>query len=183
MGSYMLHLDFYVFFVYNYVHINAVYEVTVGEIELVDVWKQANFVLRNRYRCPHCRKKNKTESILESFKDFDKATEKLWGTCRHCGEDFQLQGKATIRKATIATHTECRCGRHFLFFLERDIQLVRFSRFLETPYLKCPLCRRKVLLRTPGKPVRYLLAVGWLQLLIQVARQRRAFRRTFQRRN
>jgi hypothetical protein len=54
---------------------------------------------------------------------------------------------------------------------------VRFSKFLGTPFIKCPLCKRTVYLLTPEKPVRYWLALGWQRLQIQFKRQRRAFRR------
>src|SRR6266567_4977672 len=87
-------------------------------IQLVDVRRQVRFLMYGRYRCSHCRKKNKTESIHETFRDYDKETEQLWGTCLHCGMDFQIQGKAIIRKAAVQGHEQCRCGRHFLFHLE-----------------------------------------------------------------
>jgi transcription elongation factor Elf1 len=145
--------------------------------ELVDVWRQERFELRNRYRCPHCLKKSKTESMHESFRDYDKKTQQLWSTCQHCRMDFQIQGKRIIQKAAIPTHKQCLCGRHFLFFNERDVQLIRFSKFLGSPFVWCPYCRRKVLLFTPETPVRYWLSVAWQRLRIQVARQRRAFRR------
>lgn len=149
----------------------------MADIELIDIWTQERYELRNRYRCPHCLNKNKTESIHESFRNYDKESERLWGTCQHCGEDFQLQGKAVIKKATIRAHSMCHCGRHFLFFQSRDVQLVRFSKFLGTPFLKCPFCRRKVFLHTPETPVRFWLSVGWRQLCIKVSKNRRAFRR------
>ena len=149
-------------------------------MQLVDVAHQVRFQMRDWYRCPHCRNKNVTERIHESFKDYDVSTDRLWGTCQQCGRDFQLQGKAIITKAAIHPHSQCRCGRHFLFYHERDVRIVRFTKRLGSPYVRCPYCRRLVLLFTPATPVRYWLSAILQKLRILAARQRRALRRALQ---
>jgi len=147
---------------------------------LIEIKRQERFDMKNKYRCPHCCKRNRTESIVESFHDYHPDTQKVWGTCGFCGDDFQLQGKQIILKVVIPVHSQCRCGRHFLFNLVRDARIVRFSRMLGSPFVRCPYCRRQVFLQTPEKPFQYWLSV-WLQRLrIFVARQRRALGRLFE---
>lgn len=147
---------------------------------MVDISRQVRFQMRNRYRCPICLNMNVTERINESFHDYDENTDRLWGTCHNCGEDFQLQGKAITRKVAIPAHSQCRCGRHFLFYHERDVRIVRFTKRLGSPYVRCPYCRRLVLLFTPATPVRYWLSAILQKLRILAARQRRALRRALQ---
>ena len=152
----------------------------MAEIQLVDVSRQIRFQMRDWYRCPRCGKNNGTENIHLSFKNYDVGTDKLWGTCEFCEADFQLQGKTIIRMAAIPAHSKCQCGRHFLFFNERDAQLVRFTKRLKAAYVRCPHCRLLAFLFTPDSPGRYWLSVGLQKLRIQIARQRRALRHALQ---
>ena len=152
----------------------------MAAMQMVDVSRQVRFQMQDGYRCPYCKEKNKTESIHETFRDYDDETDRLWGTCEFCGKDFHLQGKKINRNAAIHAHTQCRCGRHFLFFHERDARMVRFTKRLGSPYVRCPYCRRKVLLLTPETLARYWLSVGLQLVRIYVTRQRRALRRALQ---
>lgn len=150
------------------------------KIQMSEIMRHEQFRLSDEYRCPHCIQINVTENIHPSFRNYDADTFKILADCEHCNEPFQLQGWAKVRKAAIPTHSQCRCGRHFFFNLERDANRVRFSRWLGYPYIRCMHCKRKFILQTPFNPIRYWLATRFQRFLWMYKRQRQALVRFFQ---
>lgn len=149
------------------------------DMHMVELLRHERFQLKDDYRCPHCQKLNVTESIHDSFKSYDASTFKIWATCGYCQKDFQLQGWAKIRKAAVPAHSICRCGRHFVFSLQRDADRVRFAKRLGYPYVKCPNCKRKFILHTPYNPLRYFLAIRLQRMKRLYKRQCKAIERIF----
>ena len=139
--------------------------------ELIEIC-QNQYILPKNAICPYCSAKNRTKLMSESFRDLDNATMKIWASCMSCDKEFQLQGKVITLKAAIPAHIECPCGRHFMFYLKRDFDNVMFTYFFSAPYIYCVNCNRRVLIKTPTTPFRYLMLLTWLKIRKFVNRQR-----------
>ena len=145
-----------------------------------EIVRHERFRLPTDCKCPHCGKANITENIHTTFRDYDADKFRMWADCEYCHQPFQLQGWAKVRKAAVPTHSQCRCGRHFLFNLPRDSDRVRFGRFLGYPYIRCMHCKRKFILLTPFNPVRYWLATRYQRFELFYRRNIQALTKFFE---
>jgi transcription elongation factor Elf1 len=154
-------------------------DVGKNDIEMVEICRNERFLLPQNYTCPHCNYKNDVENINNSLRDYDEPTQTIWASCELCQKAFQMKGKAILRKAVIPVHSRCKCGRHFLFSLVRDVEMVRFSKHLRYPFIKCAHCKRQHIIITPENLFRYWLAVRIQHLQYLYKKQCRAVVRLF----
>lgn len=147
-------------------------------MELITIKRQVNFELRKSFMCPQCHKKNQTERVINTFENYNENDHSFTGTCQFCGGEFKGKGRPIIQQASIPKHSACRCGRHFLFHLERDVRAVKFSP-IGSPYIECPYCRRRFLLFTPLTPFKFYINLLIQNIVDVTLRKSRALKRSF----
>ena len=147
-------------------------------MKLVTIRQQVKFEVRNKYRCPHCRKSNITARVINQSYGYDESDHTFSLDCEFCGKEFRVQGKNVVHEASIPAHVICRCGRHLLFHLERDAKLVKFLP-IGTPYIQCAYCRQRIILYTPLTPARFYADLFVQKIVAFVMRHKRLLRRAF----
>lgn len=147
-------------------------------MELITIKRQVNFELRKSFRCPHCHNKNQTERVINTFENYNENDHSFTGTCEYCSGEFVGKGRPIVQQASIPKHSVCKCGRHFLFHLERDVRSVHFSP-IGSPYIQCPNCRRRLLLFTPLTPFKFYINLLIQKIVDVTLRKSRALKRSF----
>jgi DNA-directed RNA polymerase subunit RPC12/RpoP len=147
-------------------------------LKLVTIRQQVKFEVKNKYRCPHCQKNNVTARVINHSYGYDESDHTFSIDCEFCGKEIRAKGRNVFHEASIPAHLICRCGRHFLFHLERDVKLVKFLP-IGTPYIQCAYCRQRIILYTPLTPARFYADLLAQKIVWFCIRQKRLLRRAF----
>lgn len=127
-------------------------------MQLAHIVKPGRFDAEDYHQCPHCGTSN---YLLEmtNIRQHSEKKDALVSECKSCSQTFELNAVPDPQKATVYADCKCRCGRHFNFRLQRDVDAIQFTHgggnHDEMPYIRCAYCKRMVFLFTPLTPYKY----------------------------